>query len=155
MAVQHRKLHFDTIADAMAEAERLAAIPVETTGRFSFGQIVDHLGRVFDIAIGHAPRPPMPWFVKLLGRLIRKTAINRPAKPGLKLPSKVQPYFWSEQQVTPEDGMAKLRESYARFVALEEYPVHPLLGKLTKHESHQLQCRHFELHLGFVRPKPM
>ncbi len=153
MSMEHRKLHFDTLADAMAEAERLAATEVTTSGSYSLGQIAEHLAITLNVAGGFIEPPKMPWFVKLLGRAIKNMVINKPSKPGFKLPSKAQSFFWPGKELTTEQGMAKLRDAYSKFVSLENYPVHPLFGRMTKEQSHQLQCRHFELHLGFVHPQ--
>lgn len=147
-----RHLRFDSLDQAMGEAERLASGSITTSGRYSLGQILDHLARALDLAIGVGPTLYIPWIGRVIGRLIRGRIIKGPPRPGFKLPKKGQALLWSSENVTTEMGMQRLRAAYDRFRQVREYQPHPFFGKLTDEEHRQLQCRHFELHLGFVHP---
>ena len=151
MPEAHRKLHFETLDQAVAEVERLAAGPVKTTGNFSFPQIVEHLATAFDISSGHQTPPPVPFFLRLLGPLIARRAAYRPMKPGLKLPKDAQEFFWKEGK-NPDQMMDEFREAFARYRKVDPLPRHPFFGNLSRKDNEQLQCRHMELHLGFARP---
>lgn len=145
-----REIQFDTLGQAMAEAERLATCKATTSGKYSLGQILDHLARAIDFAIGVGPQMRIPWIGKVIGWLIRGRVIKGPPRPGVKLPRRGQSLLWNTRDVSAPEGMQRLRDAYDRFCAIGEYPPHPFFGRLTADEHHKLQCRHFELHLGFV-----
>jgi hypothetical protein len=147
---EHRKLHFDSIDQAMEEAERLARVPTRTTGRFSLGQILEHLARTLDVVTGDRQAPAAPLPVRLLARLGRPLVL-RQLKPGFKLPSQAQGVLWPADDVPVQDGLQHLRAALQRFRNLEPLPPHVFFGKMTREEHERLQCRHFELHLGFVQ----
>lgn len=148
----NRSLHFDTLDECMAEAERLALIPTTTVGHFSHSQNIDHLARTLQVVVGDMAPPKIPIFIKWIVRLRRNAILTQPMKPGIKLPSKAQSVFWSEGSPPLRESMDSLRAGYARFVEQREIglPVHPLFGSLNNEQHEQLQCRHFELHLGMI-----
>ena len=152
MTKAHRQLHFDKLDDAVAEVERLAAMNVETIGKFSFPQIVEHLATAFDISSGHQTPPPVPFFLRILGPLMARRAARKPMKPGLKLPASAQEFFWKDEREL-DTVMSTFRESLKRYREVDPLPRHPIFGNLSRDDNEQLQCRHMELHLGFVHPK--
>jgi hypothetical protein len=149
---QHRNLRFETFEQALQEARRLASTPVTTSGSYSLGQILEHLARTLDAVTGVGRPLPVPWYAKLLGRFLRHSAIHRPARPGFKLPQRAQAYLWPTSGVSVEEGMQHLEKAAAAFLSIQQFPPHPLFGLMEYDQHHQLQCRHFELHLGFVHP---
>ncbi|MCC9599414.1 DUF1569 domain-containing protein [Stieleria sp. JC731] len=151
MSESHRKIHFDRLDDAVAEVERLAIIPVKTSGNFTFPQIVEHLATAFDISSGHQTPPPIPFILRLIGPLLGRIVAHRPMKPGLKLPQNAQDFFWRDEQQLDE-AMTTFREAFKRYRAVDKLPRHPIFGNLSRDNNEQLQCRHMELHLGFVHP---
>lgn len=147
-----RDVHFDSLEQAMAEANRLAGCKVSTSGNYSLGQILEHLARALDFAIGVGPTMRIPWIGRVIGRIIRGRIIKGPPKPGVKLPKKGQSLLWPTEPVETQTGLQRLQDAYRRFIQVEQYQPHPFFGKMTAEEHHKLQCRHFELHLGFVHP---
>lgn len=152
MAQQHRILRFETFEQALEEARHLAGTQVTTSGNYSYGQILEHLARTLDAVTGVGKPLPVPWYAKLLGRLLRNSAIRGPARPGFKLPQRAQDYLWPTQPVSVDEAMEHLEKAAAAFLSIQQFPPHPLFGLMECSEHHQLQCRHFELHLGFVHP---
>ena len=136
MAAEHRKLRFKSMDEAMAEAERLAALETRTTGHFSLGQ---------------REVPPAPLPMKILSRIVRPMVLRK-ATTGFKLPAKTQDALWPSDPVSTEEGLAHLREAYGKFKSTSELPKHVFFGKMTRQQHDALQCRHFEGHLGFVHP---
>jgi len=134
----------------MAEAERLAETRTRTSGNFSHGQIIDHLARTLQIVTGDRQGPAVPSLLRAVLRLVRKRAIHRPMKPGTRLPQKAQPLLWSDEDVPLQQAMTSLRDSMQRFQQCDRFPPHLLFGELSDEQHRQLQCRHFELHLGFI-----
>ncbi|QDV41263.1 hypothetical protein Enr13x_11010 [Stieleria neptunia] len=151
MAAEHRKLRFESIAAALAEAERLAASETRTTGQYSLGQIFEHLARTFEVVLKEREMPPSPLPMRVLSRLIRPMVLRK-AMTGFKLPSKAQSVLWTSEAVSTEDGLQHLREAYEKFKATDPLPAHVFFGSMTRAQHDALQCRHFEGHLGFVHP---
>jgi hypothetical protein len=148
-----RTLHFDSLDDALAEAERLAGSDVTTTANRSYGQILEHLARTFDVVTGHTAGVTVPLPLRWIMRVARPWVLARPMKPGFNLPSNAQSVFWPSDDVSVAEGMAHFRESLERFRQADSLPKHPLFGKMTRQQHDQLQCRHCELHLSFVHPQ--
>lgn len=148
-----RSLHFDSIDDALAEAERLAASQVTTTGNQSYGQILEHLARTLDVVSGKITGVNVPLPLRIMGRAMKPFFLSRPMKPGLNLPSAAQDIFWPSDEVSVEDAMTHFRTALDRFRNAKSLPKHPVFGKMSREQHNQLQCRHCELHLSFVHPQ--
>jgi hypothetical protein len=150
---QHRELRFESLADAMAEAERLAACQTHTTGQFSLGQILEHLARTLEVVVGTRQMPPPPLPLRWMARLARPMILKK-AKTGFKLPAATQNVLWPDEPVATEEGLQRLREQVRVFNDTDPLPPHPIFGTMTRQQQETLQCRHFEGHLGFVHPEP-
>ncbi len=150
--IERRKLHFDSLTEALAEAERLASVEVIAAGAYSLGQILEHLARTIDIASGYREAPAISLPIRTVARLLRSRFLNKPMPSGYKLPAKSQSVFWPSQDVETEAGLQHYREAIERFNRTEPLPKHILLGNMTRPQHVQLQCRHAELHLSFVHP---
>ena len=148
---KRRELHFETLDEALAEAERLTNGEVETTGRYSYGQILDHLAKTMDTVTGDLVPPPAPLPLRLAVRMVRPIMIKRTLPSGFKLPSKSQSLLWSTDDVDVPTGLQRWKKSIDRYKTCELQP-HPVFGKMTREQHDQIQCRHAELHLSFVHP---
>lgn len=149
---KRRKVHFNSIDEAIADAERLAAGEVETSGHYSFGQILEHLALAADAATGELVPPLTPLPVRLVGRLIRPFILSRPLRPGFKLPAKSQSMLWPGEAVDVATGLQSWKESVERYKKQKVLCPHPFFGKMNRQQYDQLQCSHSELHLSFVHP---
>lgn len=148
-----RELHFDSLDGAIGEAESLASTEVTTSGSYSLGQILEHLARTLDVVTGERSAPAAPPPVRWVARLLRSRFLHRPMKPGFRLPRQAQSVLWPDEEVTVEQGLEHLRQSAERFRTTDPLPPHPFFGSMSRPDHERLQCRHFELHLGFVHPK--
>lgn len=148
---EHRTLRFESFDEAMQEAETLAAGPHQTTGSFSLGQIFEHLARTLEIASGNRDAPPSTWFMRTFSRVIRPMVLRK-AATGFKLPGPAQEVLWPSEEVSVEDGIARLREAAEKFRAFDGSIPHVFFGNLSAAQHHQLQCRHFEGHLLRASP---
>lgn len=149
---ERRILNFSTFDEAMAEAERVAHIPVRTSGRYSAGQILEHLARVLDVVSGETPAPSVARPMRWLGRGIRPLVLRWRMRPGFKLPATLQTAFWPSSEIAEAEAWAHLQQSARRFRQRDPLPPHPFFGPMNRRQSETLQCRHFELHLGFIHP---
>ncbi len=97
---ERRELQFDNLDEVVVEAERLASGQVRTTGRHSFGQILEHLARTHDMTTGRLQTPRPPWYMRLMIPLMKPMLLNdKPLKPGFKLPQKSEAVFWPNQEL--------------------------------------------------------
>ena len=147
---ERRDLVFETLDDAVAEAERLASGEVRTTGKHSFGQILEHLAKTHDMATGKLPPPPLPLVMRLLMPFMRGMIFSRPVKPGFKLPKAAEAYFWPEGHVDVADALRHLKESVENYNINGPLEVHPVFGKATREQNLSLNCKHCAMHLSFV-----
>lgn len=151
-ARKRRKIRFDSIAEAVADAERLAVSEVETTGYYSFGQILDHLARAMDTVTGKVKPAPVGFPIRTAARVARSYLLTHPLRAGYKLPAKSQSILWPANDVDTATGLALLEQAVERFQKTDPLRPHPVFGKLNRKQHVQAQCRHCELHLSFVRP---
>jgi hypothetical protein len=146
-----RVLHFDTLEDVLADAERLTAGRIESRGNWSAGQAFEHLARWMDFSLDGFP-VRVPWLVRVLfGRLILRRALRRGFPAGFR---------WKGANAAASDpgptdaaaGLEHLRRSVARLRTETQRSPSPLFGKLSAEEWEQLHLRHAELHLSFLDP---
>jgi hypothetical protein len=150
---ERRELTFNSLDEVVAEAERLAAGEVRTTGNHSFGQILHHLAVSHDVSTGRVVGPSPPFLFRLLMPLMKRMVINdKPLKPGIKLPAKGESFFWPDREFDVAEELQHLKDSVEYYKANGPLPQHPVFGKLTRDEADGLMCRHGALHLSFVHP---
>ena len=149
---KRRRLRFHSPEEFLAEAERLAAGPHKLLGKWSYGQILDHLARAIDnFYEGFGFQAP--WHIRTVAKLFLKQRIlTKGMAPGIQLP-KYAVSLIPEAEVSTEDGLARLRSALKRLAKENPVHPHPFFGRLTPDEARQLMLRHGELHLSFVIPE--
>lgn len=148
---ERRELEFHSLDEVLAEAEQLASGSVRTTGNHTFGQILEHLARTHDMATGKIEAPAPPWYMRIMIKIMKPMLIkDQPVKPGFKLPSKAEEFFWPDREFDVQGALTHLRESIENYKAKGPLPKHPMFGTMTSEQSLRLNCRHAELHLSFV-----
>lgn len=150
---QRRTLWFESIDQAVAEAERLAADEVITTGNFTYGQILEHLARAMDTVTGEVKPFPVALPFRIGGRLLRPLLSRWPLRPGFKLPKHTQSLLWPDDATPVDQGLQRFKAAVSRFQERQELLPHPVFGRMTHQQHEQIQCRHAELHLSFVHPR--
>jgi hypothetical protein len=147
-----RKLHFDTIDQMLAEADRLAAAEkagqLKRLGNWTLGQALGHLAVWAEF--GYEGNPPLkvPFFIRWILRLQKKKFIRGPMPAGVRIPS-VEGGTFGTEPMSVEEALPRLRRVMER-VKTETPPFPSLaLGKLTHEEAIAINLRHAELHLGF------
>ena len=103
------------------------------------------------VVIRERELPPAGFPMRMLSRMMRPMVLRK-AMTGFKLPAKTQDALWPTDEVSVEVGLAHLREAYGKFKSTEPLPKHVFFGNMTRSQHEMLQCRHFEGHLGFVKP---
>ena len=151
-APRRRTLRFETIDDALAEAERLVAADREgrlaRAGNWSLGKTLGHLATWTEFALNGYPREvhaPLP--VRVILRMMRGRILNKGMVPGVKV-GRLPGGTVGLDEVPPEVGLARWRTALHRLKASAPTIDNPAFGRLTHEEWVKLNLRHAELHLG-------
>ena len=153
--LQHaRELHFDTLDELLADAERIAVHPdAPTRGAWSASQNIWHVARYIQASVEGYPFLP-PWWMKLIGPLMKRRLITQRMSPGFKAPSNVakhmEPQSVSDEQTAIGPAVALLREWVGKAKSQGFIPANPVFGKMTARQWEQLHCRHAEHHFGLI-----
>lgn len=146
-----REVHFRTIDDILADAERLTAGPMRQLGNWSVGQATSHLARTQKMSLdGDPARAPLP--IRMLIKFVKRRILTKGMKPGFKLSKPAAEKYISGPQISDEEGLNELRASIARLKTEPQRHPHPAFGPLSRDEWEQLHLRHAELHLSFFVP---
>jgi hypothetical protein len=149
---ERRMLRFAAMREILADAEALdAGGDVRATGNWTPAQIVAHVAELIRLSLdGFTEKAPLP--LRLLGPpLIRVMGLQRPWKPGIKVPkpfatlSPPPELAWEEALTALRTAIGRV-EGGARMTARS-----PIAGRLAHEQWEQLHCRHAELHFSFLR----
>ena len=151
-----RKLRFDTIEDALAEAERLVAAEREgrlaRAGNWSLGRTLGHLATWANFAFdGYPPEVSAPLPVRLILRAMRGRVLNQGMMAGVKI-GRLPEGTVGVEEMPAEAGLERFRAALRRLKDSSPTADNPVFGKLTHAQWVQLNLRHAELHLGHQVP---
>lgn len=147
--MKRRILNFNTFDEAIAEIQRLAAGGYEKTGRWSLGQVCEHLTLSMD-GFMEGKTFPVPVIIKLIGPMIKKIVFrSRRMRSGAKTPAVLQPHDGFDESSEVTRAIAALRR-FAEFPG--PFPRNPIFGTLTLQEWRDLQLIHAAHHLGHLIP---
>jgi hypothetical protein len=148
--LQRRQLRFKTLDEVVADARAIVSSPHTTVGRWSAGQILDHLASGIECAFdGYGFQAPL--LIRLAVRPFRNSVLVRPMRAGFRLPKRGAILLPSDT-VSTEQALARLENCTERLKSANPTQPHPVLGRLTPHEYRLLHLRHSELHLSFIVP---
>lgn len=151
--VSRRTLRFLTLDETLAEAERIAeaarAGKLEQLGNWTPGQAFGHLAAGINFGFEGYPKPA-PWYLKLGGRLLKRTILHNPFKPGLRVPG-IKAGTNGTELLALEEGLARLHAATEKLRSQTPPLPNEVLGKLTHDEWVLYAVRHAELHLSFFR----
>jgi len=151
-----RKLRFETVDEAIAEAERLVAAEREgrlaRAGNWSLGQALGHLATWVEFAFdGYPPSVRAPLPVRLVLRALRGRMLAAGMRPGVRIP-RLPGGTLGLEEIPLEVALPRFRDAMRRLQASAPSRVNPAFGALTHEQWIQLNLRHAELHLGFQVP---
>jgi hypothetical protein len=144
-----RDLRCKTFTDMRAELERLGEGPVETTGNWSYYQILIHLTKGVEGSM-KGVRRDMPWWKKyLLGPALYRLFVWRGYIPrGIKGPPS------DRIEGNEAEALAAFRRALETFERFEgPLSDHPILGQLNKRQWLVFHSMHFANHVSHVRKK--
>ena len=145
-----RQLQFNNLEEILADVEQLNQGSIKTLGNWSSGQVIKHLTIVMTASLDGFHHTA-PWFVRLIGKLMKKQMLTKPMSAGFTLPANAAaemvpgPIDWP-------DALRQFREVVRRLQREEKRMPSSFLGVLTREEWDRLHCRHAELHLSFLVP---
>jgi hypothetical protein len=146
-----RELHFQSLADLLADAERLVASGhTKTLGNWPLDRLLTHLATAINHSIDGIS-VQAPWFIRLLARFLKRRILNKKMSAGFKLPRDIEIGFFPAVGSTQE-ALQMLQQAIARLKNEPMTARHPALGKLTHDEWTRFHLRHAEMHLSFAIP---
>jgi len=148
--VTRRDVHYDSFDQFLADAQRAVRDNAVTTGKWSLGQILEHLATSNDKSIdGFGFQAPLP--VRMFaGTFLKKRLLKRGLKPGFQLGKKAARVLVPDE-VDADAAWDHLRRSVARLQSETKRSPHPFLGRMGLDDSNCLNLRHAELHMSFVK----
>ena len=144
-----RDLRCRTIEDVRAELDRLNQRPVETTGNWSYYQILTHLTKAVEGSMKGVKRE-MPWWKKnLLGPVLYYLFTWRGYIPrGIKGPPS------DRIEGDEAEALVAFRKALEVFEKHQgPWSEHPILGPLDKTQWANFHPLHFANHVSHVRKK--
>jgi len=122
-----RKLRFESLDEILAEADRLASMPIRLLGNWSYGQILEHLAAAIDSYYDGIPvRNGIPvkpsWFMRrFVFPFIKNSLLTRGMPSGIQLPKSAEALIPDKTDVQP--ALEHLRRAINRLK--EESPRKP------------------------------
>jgi hypothetical protein len=149
-----RNLRFDTINDALSEADRLVAAEREGRlvrhGNWALGQTLGHLATWANFAFdGYPPSVHAPWFVRLMVQMAKRRILTKGMMPGIKFRG-IPGGTLGTDALPTDEGLRQFRAAMVRLHERCPTTRNPVFGLLTHSEWIALNLRHAELHLGFL-----
>lgn len=150
-----RAVRYQTLDDFERDLDRieaaLASGRLRTSGNWSVGQILDHLARFAQCALDGFPSRA-PWIIRKIIILLFKKKImsGEPMPPGYKIPKQAN-FLAPRDDITPEEGVSKMREVFARLHAGERFTADsPIFERLSHEEWCKAQLGHAAMHMSFL-----
>ncbi len=149
---KRRALHFETLDEIVAEAERLDGVAYARVKKWSLGQNTEHVAKMMEGSLdGFGFRLPVVF--RWVARLFKDRVLEGPMPAGIKggASKKFRPFLASDD-VTDGAGIERLRRAVHRLKTEPQREPSPLLGELTREEWDRFHRTHAELHLGHLVP---
>lgn len=144
-----RDLRCKTFEDIRAELDRLSAGPLETTGNWSYYQVLTHLTKAVDGSMKGLKRE-LPWWRRhVVGPLLHRLFALRGYIPrGIKGPPS------DRVEGNEAEALVQYKKALEAFEKFEgPWSEHPILGPLDKKKWAEFHPLHFANHVSHVRKK--
>jgi hypothetical protein len=146
-----RPVQYAALDDIVFDARRAVGSQAGTTGKWSLGQIIEHLATANDKLIDGFGFSA-PWPLPIVGRVFFKNRLlTKGMSPGFNLNPKAAAILVPKETIDAAAALEHLRESVERLKTEQKSSAHPFLGPLTVKERDLLCLRHAELHMSFVK----
>jgi hypothetical protein len=153
---KRRPLRFESIDQAIAEAEQLVAAEREgrltSVGNWNLGQILGHLATWANFAFDGYPREVhAPFFVRCIVRMFRGQILRKGMMAGVRI-GKVPGGTLGIEEFEAQEGLERFVAAMNRLKASSPTAKNPVFGKMTHEQWIALNLRHAELHMSFLVP---
>jgi hypothetical protein len=149
---QRRPLQFNHLADVMPEIDRLLTGGYTSAGRWTLGQVCQHMALGLRYSTEGFPAPT-PWLLRRVAGPIAWRRISRTGRlpVGVKAPGYLTPRPDLDDRAEAEALRASLSivGNNAHYIA--EHPVFGRFSRADWEHMHRIHCAH---HLGFLLPEP-
>ena len=148
-----RELKFRTFEDVRNELSRLGPGPVETTGLWSYHQILTHCAMGFENSMKGLKREMSWWKKHVSGPLLFQGMVIKGSIPvGIK--GNPQTTFSERIEGDVKTALARLLQVMADFEKFDgNLSIHPRVGKLSKKNWIRFHALHLANHLGYTKQK--
>jgi hypothetical protein len=152
---RRRLVALTCLADLTADLNKIEAAhragTLKHLGNHPPGSIFFHLSAPMKGSFEGIPHIP-PWWLGVLGRLLKKRILSQPFRPGFALKKHVDDAVWNDK-ISFDEGLALLREQVRRASAPTAAPnrAHPFFSEMTPTDWQTYYLRHAELHLSFLQ----
>jgi len=148
-----RELKFRNFNDARKELERLGPGPVETTGLWSYYQILTHCALGFENSMKGIERE-MSWWKKHVSGPLRFQGMVLKGSIPMGIKGNPQTTYTERVEGDAKAAMDKLLQVMAEFEKFErKISIHPRVGKLSKKNWLRFHALHLANHLGYTKLK--
>jgi Protein of unknown function (DUF1569) len=150
--VPRRELKFSCENCIIGDIDKLAQGPIETTGNWTAGMIVQHVTQLIELSLDGFPehyRGALP--MRIMAKIMRGRILSKPWSAGYKLPPRFEALAPPED-ITFEEAHENLRRAIGRLKSEQMTAKSAILGEMEHADWMKLHCRHAELHFGFLRP---
>jgi len=146
-----REVHYASLDDFRADADRLAKTKIHTVGNWTYPQILDHLTKTIKASLdGFGFKAP--WFARVfIAPLVKNSFLTKPMRAGFKLPASAKPIM-PESDLNLPTALDNVHKVLERYKDEPQRAPHPFLGVLASQEYTSAHLRHCELHMSFVVP---
>jgi Protein of unknown function (DUF1569) len=151
LAGMRRTPRYHSYLEMLADAEGLAANGYERAGNWSLGQVCRHLTHTMEKSLDGFPGLK-PWPFRLAARTFVLGGIlqHRQHKRRFPAPGYLLPADGEDDRT----GLDALRSVVGRLMIHKgELHPHPIFGRLTPSQWHEVHLWHAEHHLSFLVPK--
>jgi hypothetical protein len=144
-----RELRFRSFDDIRSELNRLEQGSVETTGNWSYFQILAHLTKAVEGSMKGLKREMPFWKKKVVGPILYRVFAMRGYIPeGIKGPPA------DRIEGNEAEALAQFRKALETFEKFEgPLSDHPILGRLDKKQWTAFHSMHFANHVGHAKLK--
>lgn len=150
-----RTLKFATLADLRAEAARIIAAEragsLRRSGNWTTAQVFNHVSAWMEYPYDGYPGKGPPWFVRLMGRFMKRAVFTRPLPAGFRLPG-VPGGTYGIDDGPADAAYERLMRACERMEKGPPSAPNPVFGPLTHAEWQRLNAGHAELHFSFLHP---
>lgn len=153
---QRRALRFNSLDEAIAEAERLVQSErdgeLTHVGNWDLGQTLGHIATWASFAFDGYPRETVPpTLIRLMGNTIGRIILKRGMMPGIRIRN-IPGGTVGLDPMPADEGLARLRAAFDRLAQNVPTIENPFFGQLRHDQWIALNLRHAELHMGYQIP---